>query len=49
MRPVCDDNGDKVRAVRLVNVVDLMKLQSPSEHPHDRSGGAFGSHRPVIR
>jgi hypothetical protein len=27
---VCDGHADKVR----INVVDLMKLQSPSEHPH---------------
>jgi xylulose-5-phosphate/fructose-6-phosphate phosphoketolase len=38
--------------IRVVNVVDLMKLQPPSEHPHglpDREfDGIFTSDRPVI-
>jgi xylulose-5-phosphate/fructose-6-phosphate phosphoketolase len=39
-------------AVRVVNVVDLMRLQPPSEHPHGLSDGEFDTiftpDRPVI-
>ncbi|HEX2378590.1 MAG TPA: phosphoketolase family protein [Gaiellales bacterium] len=38
--------------VRVVNVVDLMRLQPASEHPHGLSNGEFDSlfttHRPVV-
>src|SRR4051794_17559659 len=38
--------------VRVVNVVDLMRLQPASEHPHGLSEGAFDSlfttHRPIV-
>ena len=38
--------------VRVVNVVDLMRLETPSEHPHGMSDAEFGAlftkDKPVI-